>query len=136
MGTELVKGSEVRAEGSETRLEGSLKRASTELEQEEVAINVIPLATKPPSIVDWKIYKEGQTSYYQITRVDGSSKMGRLLGFKVILMLFFTAAQDQTAQSYDYWKLRLLVKKLMMSVEVSAARVNQVNAASYYCLQD
>ncbi|GJV97833.1 hypothetical protein Tco_1549410 [Tanacetum coccineum] len=44
-------------------------------DKEEVAIDAIPLATKPPSIIDWKIHKEGQTSYYQITRADGSSKM-------------------------------------------------------------
>ncbi|GJS57348.1 hypothetical protein Tco_0652132, partial [Tanacetum coccineum] len=28
-------------------------------DEEEVAINAIHLATKPPTIVDWKIYKEG-----------------------------------------------------------------------------
>ncbi|GJZ08053.1 putative ribonuclease H-like domain-containing protein [Tanacetum coccineum] len=76
---------EQEAEGSEIRVEGSSKRAGEELEQEsskqykleedketaelqrlievvpdkeEVAIDAIPLATKPPSIVDWKIHKE------------------------------------------------------------------------------
>ncbi|GJR26442.1 hypothetical protein Tco_1102674 [Tanacetum coccineum] len=102
MDTELVEGSEVRAEGSETRVKGSSKRAGEELEQEsckkqkleddkettelqrlievvtdkeEVAINDIPLATKPSSIIDWKIHKEGKKSYYQIIRADESSKM-------------------------------------------------------------
>ncbi|GJU77532.1 hypothetical protein Tco_1274602 [Tanacetum coccineum] len=102
MDTELVEGSEVRAEGSETRVEGSSKRTGEELEQEntkkkkleedkettelqrlikvvpnkeEVAIDAIPLATKPPSIVDYKIHKEGNKTYYQIIRADGSSKM-------------------------------------------------------------
>ncbi|GJT56869.1 hypothetical protein Tco_0991923 [Tanacetum coccineum] len=101
MDTELVEGSEVRAEGSETREESSSKRAGDELEQEkakkqkvdddqeaakmkelmkivpdeeEVAVDAIPLATKPPSIVDYKIIKEGKISYYQIIRADGSSK--------------------------------------------------------------
>ncbi|GKA96583.1 hypothetical protein Tco_0818678 [Tanacetum coccineum] len=41
--------------------------------EEDVAVDVIPLATKPPSIVDWKIVKEGKISYYQIIRADGSS---------------------------------------------------------------
>ncbi|GJW62988.1 hypothetical protein Tco_0114872 [Tanacetum coccineum] len=86
---------------NETREESSSKRAGDELEQEnakkqkvdddqeaakmkeliknfpdeeEVAVDVIPLATKPPSIVDSKIVKEGQISYYQIIRADGSSK--------------------------------------------------------------
>ncbi|GJX62871.1 hypothetical protein Tco_0295771, partial [Tanacetum coccineum] len=99
--TELVEGSKVRAEGSETREESNSKRAGDELEQEnakkqkmdddheaakmkelikiipgeeEVAVDDIPLATKPPSIVDWKIVKEGKISYYQIIRANGSSK--------------------------------------------------------------
>ncbi|GJW34336.1 hypothetical protein Tco_0054368 [Tanacetum coccineum] len=95
------KGSDVRAEGSETIAQKSLKRAGNELEQEktkkqqidddqeeaemrklieivsnkeEVAIDAIPLATKPPSIIDYKIIKEGKISIYQIIRADGSSK--------------------------------------------------------------
>ncbi|GJR34602.1 putative ribonuclease H-like domain-containing protein [Tanacetum coccineum] len=43
-------------------------------DKEEVAVDAIPLATKPPSIVDWKIVKEGKINYYQIIRADGSSK--------------------------------------------------------------
>ncbi|GJU41704.1 hypothetical protein Tco_1194661 [Tanacetum coccineum] len=101
MDTNLVEGSEVRAEGSEIREESNSKRAGDELEQEnakkqkmdddqeaakmkelikivpdeeEVAVDAIPLATKPPSIVDWKIVKEGKISYYQIIRADESLK--------------------------------------------------------------
>ncbi|GKD71680.1 hypothetical protein Tco_1325770 [Tanacetum coccineum] len=67
--------SEVRAE-AEIAQEGSSKRAGTELEQEkEVAIDAIPLATKPLSIVEYKIYKEGKKTYYQIIKANGSSKM-------------------------------------------------------------
>ncbi|GJW40307.1 hypothetical protein Tco_0066152 [Tanacetum coccineum] len=44
-------------------------------DEEEVAINAIPLAVKPPSIVDWKIHKEGKKNYYQIIRADGKSQM-------------------------------------------------------------
>ncbi|GJU92200.1 hypothetical protein Tco_1304623 [Tanacetum coccineum] len=43
--------------------------------KEEVAIDAIALAVKPPSIVDWKIYKEGKKTYYQKIRADGSSNM-------------------------------------------------------------
>ncbi|GJV94386.1 hypothetical protein Tco_1545963, partial [Tanacetum coccineum] len=35
--------------------------------------DAIPLATKPPSIVDWKIIKEGKISQFHIIRADGSS---------------------------------------------------------------
>ncbi|GJX92814.1 hypothetical protein Tco_0347400 [Tanacetum coccineum] len=44
-------------------------------DEEEVAIDYIPLATKPLTIVDWKIHKEGKKNYYQIIRADGSSKL-------------------------------------------------------------
>ncbi|GJS43033.1 hypothetical protein Tco_0568076 [Tanacetum coccineum] len=43
--------------------------------EEEVAIDAIPLVVKSPSIIGWKIYKEGRKSYYQIMRVDGKSQM-------------------------------------------------------------
>ncbi|GJR29596.1 hypothetical protein Tco_1105828 [Tanacetum coccineum] len=96
-------------------VEGSSKRAGTELEQEsikkqkvdedketvelqslikvipdkeEVAIDVVPLATKPLTIVDWKIHKEGKKSYYQIIRVDGKSQMYRV--FSQMLKSFST----------------------------------------------
>ncbi|GKF42016.1 hypothetical protein Tco_0125358 [Tanacetum coccineum] len=52
-------------------VEGSSKRA----DEEEVAIDAVPLATKSPSIVDWKIHKEGKKSYYKIVRADGKSQM-------------------------------------------------------------
>ncbi|GJS93230.1 hypothetical protein Tco_0800198 [Tanacetum coccineum] len=34
------------------------------LDEEEVPIDAIHLATKPPTIVDWKIHKEGKKNYY------------------------------------------------------------------------
>nr|GEU97878.1 hypothetical protein [Tanacetum cinerariifolium] len=44
-------------------------------DEEEVAIDAIPLSVKSPKIVDWKIYKEGRKSYYQIMRDDEKSQM-------------------------------------------------------------
>ncbi|GJW24122.1 hypothetical protein Tco_0037933 [Tanacetum coccineum] len=87
--------------GNEAKEESSSKRAGDDLEQEplkkqkmeddkeiaelqstievipdeeEVEVDAIPLATNPPSIVDWNIIKEGKISYYQIIRADGNSK--------------------------------------------------------------
>nr|GEU36199.1 hypothetical protein [Tanacetum cinerariifolium] len=98
--SELVEESSKKAEAEVT--ERSSKRAGTELEQESskkqnidgdkeitelnqlvkiipneegVAIDAIPLAVKPPSIVDWKIHKEGKKSFYKIIRADGCSKI-------------------------------------------------------------
>ncbi|GJX61528.1 hypothetical protein Tco_0294428 [Tanacetum coccineum] len=101
--TELVEGTEMEesSKKAEVMEESSSKRAGDELQQEstkkqkmnddqeraelqslmnvipdeeEVAVDAIPLATKPPSIIDWKIVKEGKISYYQIIRADGSSR--------------------------------------------------------------
>ncbi|GKE86372.1 hypothetical protein Tco_1560114 [Tanacetum coccineum] len=83
--TDLVEGSSKRAE-EELEQESSKKqnvdddKETTKLkslmevipDKEEVALDVIPLAVKSPSIVDWKIHKEGKKSYYQIIRADGT----------------------------------------------------------------
>ncbi|GJY00521.1 hypothetical protein Tco_0357539 [Tanacetum coccineum] len=47
-------------------------------DEEEVAIDVVPLATKSLRIIDWKIHKEGKKSYYQIIRADGKSQMYKI----------------------------------------------------------
>nr|GEV23045.1 putative ribonuclease H-like domain-containing protein [Tanacetum cinerariifolium] len=41
---------------------------------EDIAIDAIPLATKPQVIVKYKIFKEGKISAYHIIRADGSTK--------------------------------------------------------------
>ncbi|GJX28010.1 hypothetical protein Tco_0236089 [Tanacetum coccineum] len=97
MDTELVKESSKKAE-AETTQESSSKRAGEALEQEsskkqkvdddketeelkqcmeiisddgdDVTIEATPLSTKSPTIVDYKIYKEGKKSYFQIIRAD------------------------------------------------------------------
>ncbi|GJY85654.1 hypothetical protein Tco_0499680 [Tanacetum coccineum] len=42
-------------------------------DDEEIAIDAIPLATKPPIIIEYKIVKEGQKGFYHLIRADGSS---------------------------------------------------------------
>ncbi|GJT53904.1 hypothetical protein Tco_0988958 [Tanacetum coccineum] len=42
-------------------------------DDEEIAIDAIPLATKPPIIVEYKIVKEGLKGFYHLIRADGSS---------------------------------------------------------------
>nr|GEW95220.1 putative ribonuclease H-like domain-containing protein [Tanacetum cinerariifolium] len=46
-----------------------------ENDEDDVTIDATPLSSKPPTIVDYKIYKEWRKSYFQIIRADGSSKM-------------------------------------------------------------
>ncbi|GJW89390.1 hypothetical protein Tco_0164730 [Tanacetum coccineum] len=90
--TNLVEGSSKRA-GKELEQESTKKQKvdedkdTVELQslmkvipdEEEVAIVVVPLANKPPTIVDWKIHKEGKKIYYQIVRADGNA----LLEFEI-----------------------------------------------------
>ncbi|GKD50181.1 hypothetical protein Tco_1279157 [Tanacetum coccineum] len=89
--TDLVEGSSKRA-GEELEQESTKKQKVDEdkdiaelqslmeviPDEEEVAIDVVPLAIKSPSIVGWKIHKEGKKSYYQIMRADGKSQMYRI----------------------------------------------------------
>ncbi|GJV28860.1 hypothetical protein Tco_1385308 [Tanacetum coccineum] len=42
-------------------------------DDEEIAIDIIPLSTKPPIIVEYKIVKEGLKVFYHLIRADGSS---------------------------------------------------------------
>ncbi|GKA18471.1 hypothetical protein Tco_0698386 [Tanacetum coccineum] len=94
-------------------------------DEEEVAIDVIPLAIKSPKIFDLKIYKEGKKSYYQIIRVDGKSQM--YMVFSHMLKHFdWEDLEDLVARElqgkYAKWLL-LPVQKLMLLVKVTTASI-------------
>nr|GEV43041.1 hypothetical protein [Tanacetum cinerariifolium] len=40
----------------------------------DVTIKATPISSKSPTIVDYKIYKEGKKSYFKINRADGNSQ--------------------------------------------------------------
>ncbi|GKA00378.1 hypothetical protein Tco_0672928 [Tanacetum coccineum] len=42
---------------------------------DDVTIEATPLPTKSPTIVNYKIYKAGKKSYFQIIKADGNSQM-------------------------------------------------------------
>ncbi|GJR17988.1 hypothetical protein Tco_0966515 [Tanacetum coccineum] len=101
--SKVVEGSKSQAEGSKKRTkveiesdnskkqkidenveaevddEAEMKKYMEIVPGDEVAINVIPLATKSPIIVDWKIIKEGKMGYFQIIRAVGSSRRYSLM---------------------------------------------------------
>ncbi|GJZ65472.1 hypothetical protein Tco_0622168 [Tanacetum coccineum] len=98
MDTKVVEGSKSQAEGSKKRTreelesdnskkqkidenveaevddEAEMKNLMEIVPNDEVAIDAIPLATKSPIIVDWKIIKEGKIGYFQIIRANESSR--------------------------------------------------------------
>nr|GEY35184.1 hypothetical protein [Tanacetum cinerariifolium] len=111
--TELLEESSKKAVAEITQ-EGSSKRAGDELEQErskkqkveddkdseelkkcleiipddgdDVTIDATPLSSKCPTIIDYKIYKEGKKIYFQIFRADDNSQM--YLTFSKMLKIF------------------------------------------------
>ncbi|GJS98474.1 hypothetical protein Tco_0819644 [Tanacetum coccineum] len=54
--------------------EAELKKHLVIKKDDDISIDVIPLATKPLVIVDYKLLKEGIMVQYQLIRADGSSK--------------------------------------------------------------
>nr|GEX33160.1 hypothetical protein [Tanacetum cinerariifolium] len=64
----------VEAKVDNDQEEAEMKMYMKIVSDDEVAIDAIPLATKPPIIVDWKIIKEGKISSYHIVRHDESLK--------------------------------------------------------------
>ncbi|GJR59507.1 hypothetical protein Tco_1018138 [Tanacetum coccineum] len=75
-GTELIQETTKKQKVEDDKETTELKQClEIILDEEEVTIDAIPLAVKSLSIVDWKIYKEGRKSYYQIMRADGKSQM-------------------------------------------------------------
>ncbi|GJY61595.1 hypothetical protein Tco_0462252 [Tanacetum coccineum] len=84
---ELESNKSKKAESSEKKAEGgrkksiSKKRAGKEHKQhmvivkdDDIEIDAIPLATKPPVIVEYKLIREGIMGHYQLIRADGSFK--------------------------------------------------------------
>ncbi|GJS08107.1 hypothetical protein Tco_0364903 [Tanacetum coccineum] len=91
---------------AQTRIENVSKHSNDSLlarDEEEVAIDAIPLAVKSLSIVGWKIYKEGRKSYYQIMRAGGKSQT----------YMFFS----QMLKSFDKEDLEDLYKLLKAKYE-------------------
>ncbi|GKB62970.1 reverse transcriptase domain-containing protein, partial [Tanacetum coccineum] len=54
--------------------EAELKKLLVIKKDEDIAIDAIPLATKLPVIIDYKLLKEGMMIHYQLIRADGSFK--------------------------------------------------------------
>ncbi|GJW17694.1 retrotransposon protein, putative, ty1-copia subclass [Tanacetum coccineum] len=67
--TEITQDSKVEEDN-----EAELKKHLVIVKDDDIAIDVIPLATKPPVIIEYKLIKEGIIGHYQLIRADGSSK--------------------------------------------------------------
>ncbi|GJV24754.1 putative ribonuclease H-like domain-containing protein [Tanacetum coccineum] len=54
--------------------EAELKKLMVIAKDDDITVHDIPLATKPPVIVDYKLIREGMMAHYQLIRADGSFK--------------------------------------------------------------
>ncbi|GKC08425.1 hypothetical protein Tco_1000035 [Tanacetum coccineum] len=125
MNTKLVEGSKIKAEGSSKRAGDELEQENTKkqkgdddqeetemkrhikiVKDDEVEIDAIPLATKPPVIVEYKIDKYRRMGYFKLIRADGSSKSNK--------MEAGTTSTTLTARlpilnpvEYDLWLMRI-----------------------------
>nr|GEU58281.1 hypothetical protein [Tanacetum cinerariifolium] len=87
---ETTQESSSKREGGKLKQERSKKqnveddKASEELKQcleiipddgDTLTIDATPLSSKSPTIVDYKIYKKGKKTYFQIFKADGNSRM-------------------------------------------------------------
>nr|GEW84761.1 hypothetical protein [Tanacetum cinerariifolium] len=65
---------EVKAQANTDQEVEAIKLYVKIVPNEDIEIDVIPLATKPPVIVEYRIVKEGKISTYHIIRADGITK--------------------------------------------------------------
>ncbi|GKF18618.1 hypothetical protein Tco_0063536 [Tanacetum coccineum] len=63
-----------KQKGDDDQEEATMKRHIEIVKDDEVAIDAIPLATKPPMIVEYHIDKDGRMGYFKLIRADESSK--------------------------------------------------------------
>ncbi|GKA19435.1 hypothetical protein Tco_0699350 [Tanacetum coccineum] len=64
----------VEAEKDDDQKEAEMKKHIEIVKDDEVEIDAIPLATKPPMIVEYKIDKDERMGYFKLIRANGSSK--------------------------------------------------------------
>ncbi|GJV54633.1 hypothetical protein Tco_1455638 [Tanacetum coccineum] len=74
VGDELEQEKAKKQKGNDDQEEEEMKKHMEIVQDDEVAIDAIPLATKPPMIVEYKIDKEGKMGYFKLIRADRSSK--------------------------------------------------------------
>ncbi|GJS61305.1 hypothetical protein Tco_0656089 [Tanacetum coccineum] len=89
MGSKVQENKEKKEEGREETAKVEEEKESEEVEEddevklkkllvikndEDIAIDAIPLATKLPVIIEYKLHKEGMLVHYELIRADGSSK--------------------------------------------------------------
>ncbi|GJT66677.1 hypothetical protein Tco_1018157 [Tanacetum coccineum] len=103
--------------------EGELMKHLVIKKDEDISIDAIPLATKLPVIIDYKLHKEGMFVHYQLIRGDGSSKRYS----SMIRMLQGIDREDSEA----LWKI-VKIKYSDIRLEDEFERVHNGNYAKWF----
>ncbi|GJT15092.1 ribonuclease H-like domain-containing protein, partial [Tanacetum coccineum] len=87
--------------------EAELKKHMVTVKDDDITINAIPLATKPPVIVAYKLIREGIMGHYQLIRADGSfkrySSMIRMLqGGSTVVILTYVLREQKELSTTTY----------------------------------
>nr|GEV69468.1 hypothetical protein [Tanacetum cinerariifolium]GEW91559.1 hypothetical protein [Tanacetum cinerariifolium] len=70
---EIAKKQRIEDENESVELKRCLKIVPDD--GDDMTIDATPLSSKSPTIVDYKIYKEGRKRFFQIIQADGNSQM-------------------------------------------------------------
>ncbi|GJW02382.1 hypothetical protein Tco_1561238 [Tanacetum coccineum] len=142
MDSEVVKSSKTRTEGSRDE-KAEMKRHIKIVKDDEVAIDAIPLATKPLVIVEYKIDKDGRMGYFKLIRADGSSKRYSSM-IKMLqdidredletLWKLVKAKNKNTRPEEDYERVLWGFKRLQDILRVTAAQLQLLS--DYYCWKE
>ncbi|GJZ27996.1 hypothetical protein Tco_0572643 [Tanacetum coccineum] len=117
--------------------EAEMKRHIEIVKYDEVAIDVIPLATKPPVIFEYQIDKDGRMGYFKLIRADGSSKryssMIKMLqgidkeDLETIWKLFKSKHRN-TRSEEDYVRMLWGDLKVMFEPDIKITNAGRINA--------
>ncbi|GJT58931.1 hypothetical protein Tco_1002464 [Tanacetum coccineum] len=125
---------EVDKDGQE---EAEMKRHIEIVKDDEVAIDAIPLATKPPVIIEYKIDKDGRMGYFKLIRADGSLKryssiIKMLQGIDredlETLWKLVKAKHKNTRPEEDYERVLWGDLKVMFKLDIKITTAGRINA--------
>nr|GEX09304.1 hypothetical protein [Tanacetum cinerariifolium] len=137
MDTVLVKGDAKRQRLEEANESVKLKRCLEIVldvdDDDDVKIEATPLSSKSPTIVDFKIYKEGRKSYFKIIRADGKIQEDKEnLLFQTLKTMFKYQIKDNIWK-YQQGTIKVLNWKLFDSCRVYCVTTKNM---VYYLLVD
>ncbi|GKE41134.1 hypothetical protein Tco_1464539 [Tanacetum coccineum] len=110
-----------------------LKQCFKIVQDDKVAIDAIPLATKPTPIVNFQIHRKGKQGYYEIMRVDGEELIWRnLQGNKVLLWRLYDSYGIHSVRFKDIHVYMLVEKRYPLTPATITDMLNQKLKSDYW----